>query len=349
MLENILFSIDFGPIEIGALLCLSLLIAFKFFFGAFFLRKLLSIFFGEKSALHFRASPFLFPPLYFSARDFRFLYRGTVERDRFYIEARRLRFWVNPFFLCFGRLRIHRLYLDKPLLHYFNRQDSYKKKQLLPKIGNFQIKNIGIRNGSLYVEDDTIWPVYRFYMKNIQCQKMSVDLGVPVHMFFQIQKGEAELAGGRLEIRKKGKKGFIRLSQINWERITNLQKLPFAPDKVELRAHFYEKNKSFLIYGLAGASMNTLEKIKKLDSLDFDTAAFPKDLEGLENLGDDLRKLGAIKFFFESHPRNYQTTLDLGLQKLLEETLEKAETSWHSMALVWSGRRLFKLFKKTDK
>ena len=329
--------------EISLLLCSSFL-AMQLFFWAPFLRKILSLFLGEHASLYFRGGGFFFPFFYFSARDFHFLYYGSLEQDRFYLEAKRIHFLINPFFLCIGRLRINRLYLKKPLLHYFNRQDSYKKKQIMPYPGRFQIKNMCVQKGFIYVEDDSIWPVYRLYMKNIEIYKMAVDLAVPVLMFFQIQNGYAQLAGGQLQIRRRAKKGLISLQQANWRDIASLQNLPLDPGKIELRAHFHEYHKNFFIEGLAGSSKGYAQYLEELDRI--------------ENGGGDSKKLsqenhekksGGIKFKFQVHPQNYQTTLDLGLQKLIEEILENAETNWRSMGLIWSGRRLFKLFKKTDK
>ena len=126
-----------------------------------FLRRFIALLLQEHGSLHFKGWGFLLPFFCFSVRDFRFLYHGSLEQDRFYIEAKRVRFCLIPFFYVLGRLRLNRLYFKKPLLHYFNRQDSYKKSSCcLLRPFSDQEYVCRTADGSVYIEDDTVWPVY---------------------------------------------------------------------------------------------------------------------------------------------------------------------------------------------
>ncbi len=303
----------------------------QFLLSAFFLSRILTYFFRSRISLSFKGLGFFFPILYFSARDFSFLFHGNsqdlLKKDRFYFHSEKVCFWINPIFLLLGCLRISGLYLEKPLLYYFNRQFSHEKKHILPKPKRLQFSRICIHRGKLFVEDETSWPLYQVSLSRIEVRNMTVDIAIPAFMFFQIQRATAQLAGGVLRIKKSGKEGIIQLQNIRWKEIANFKKFPFGLEYLLLLAHFQEKGKEFLIDGLtSGAGKKNINQNSSLEQMS-----------------------NKIAFSFKTKSEEYQTTLDLGIQKLIENILHSTQTNWFSKGLAWGGQRIFDLFKRKEK
>ena len=275
-----------------------------------------------------KALVFLIPFVYFSAKDCRFLFYGSRNIDRVYLQAKRIRFVMNPFWLLLGRVRIYYFYSKKPLLHYFNRYPSHKKKELLPKKGIFSIQNAYIKGGNLFIEDETRWPIFRIHLRNIQINKMNVDISTSTYLFFQMKKGFANFNGGQIKIERHGKKGLIQVSGVQWRSVTSLQSLPISSNKLSLVARFRSNgNQSYVVHGNIGALKKMRENVK--------------DLENEE-------KIRGMKFHFHMKENDFSTTLDLGLQEIIKKILDSIETTWLSASLLWGGRRLFQLMKKPD-
>ncbi len=299
---------------------------------ASFLRWLIRVFFHQRTSIYFQGCVFIFPFPCLFIKDLRFLFHGSANIDRFFLRATRVRLTINPLFLLLGHLRINYLYLKSPMLHYFNNQESHTKKHILPEPGRFQIKNIYISRGLIFVEDKTVWPVYHLCVSNIETHKMAVDISAPVNMFFHLKKGQADIAGGQIFIEKSANTGTIHLQDIRWSQIINLKQLPFKSRDISLIAHFrhHHNKKVFIIHGIAGITN------KEEGSQNSSLVANPEN------------QVNGFKFSFRTKPEDYRTTLDLGIQKLIEEILASAQPTWLSMGFVWASKGLFKLIKKSD-
>ncbi len=269
------------------------------------------------------SSLFIFLPfLYVSFRDFHFIFshRGS---DRFFFEAEELRFRLSLFWLLLGRFRIYVTHLQKPLLHYFNRVDSHKKKRFLPKPNRFLLYLKKIHEGYIFIEDETMTPTFRLCLSDINVSNMKVHADAPVSLFFHIREGSSKLAGGELKIQSSRKSGTIELNHILWSELFNSQNIPLLGPDFSLAAEFQKNQRNILIRGIAGS---------------------PKNIESK----DSVKSTGGLRFKFNFQPEKYQTTLDLGLQKLISEILRTAKTTWLSTGLVWGGRGLFELLKKQE-
>ena len=285
---------------------------------------------------------FIAPFFYLSLRDVRLLYHASPKHDRFYLEAKRLRLWLNPYALLSGRIQLHHIRLDEPQLHYFNRQDSHKKSRFLPRPGRVCIKNMNIKQGLIFVQDETMWPVYRICLSDIQAVKMSFDVSASSYLFFQVQQGYAQIGNGHLSIKsqKRGRQyvGHLRLWGVRWEEIGGLDNLPLSFVKrnyLNLHIHFSAALQGIRDYTpaftLKGIANNSNQKPE-----------IPNDLSNEEW----HTKREGIKFAFQMQAQDYYTTLDLGLQKLIANILQSSKTTWSSFAFVWGSRGIFNLMKK---
>ncbi len=309
-----------------ALIVCALIVLFLFVLGrgsvlSFFANR----FFGKFAALHFRGGLAL-PFFYFYARNFKLILPGGPGRDRVFFEARKLSFWIDPFFLLIGRLRIVNLRLDLAFLDYRNRQESFLKNRILPRRHRVEVKNMMVHRGRVTVSDESRSPVYRLELNNIDLENADWDAGTPVDIFFRAARGSADIGSGRIEIGNSAGTGFIRLWGVTWGELAAVGELPFLGRKLALEAFHSGGSTGRHIHGTLGNFHSS-----NMDYVYRDGLSTP------------------VSFAFDVDWSDYQITLDLGLQKLIGSILQSARSSALSRPILLGGRGVFEMIKKQEK
>ena len=279
------------------------------------LKRLLRRAFGKYVSIGFRGRGLLLPLLYFEARAFKILAPGGPHHDRNYFEARKIRFRIDPFFLLIGRLRMVRLVMEEPYLEYINRMESHKKNRYLPPRHRVEWKGASIRNGHVFVKDETMTPVYQIELTEIEVDNMDMDVGTSIDFLFRTERGEAKMASGSIELTGQPSRGTITLRNIYWKEIANLESIPFPSGRLQLNAYHTGGSSGRRVQGALGQH----------------------NADGTED---------AVNFAFDIDWNDYRLTLDLGLQKLIDEILRNAEASWIGSGIVLGGRGVFEILKK---
>lgn len=255
------------------------------------------------------------------------LYADNPDYDRIFLEIKNINFFIDPILLIFGKVRIIKLFMNTPYLEYYNRVDSYKKNKFLPKRHKVEIKNANIFNGRIYVRDETMKPIYRLELKYIHLDNMDMDLGTPVDLLFRTKRGEAHIASGRIEIgQSNNNEGYIRLWGLTWSELTSLENIPLMGQRLALTAHHNGGSNSRQINGQIGYS-NTPS-----------TSVLQTQDEGFTN----------VNFEFDAQWDDYKVTIDLGIQKLIGNILQNAQTNWLNSGFLMGGLGVFNMIKKSD-
>lgn len=266
--------------------------------------------------IDFTGPGWIFPLFYFRARKFSLMLRGGEKRDRVYLEADHVQFWVSPFDLLRGRLVLWRMRLIHPVLEYVNRQDSSEKNKLLPAPGRFLIKRGRIRHGRIKVTDETRTPRYELELSKIAVKNGELDVGIPAEVFFTLSQGKASLGDGTLEVRSSKKSGWLVIEGTLGD-ITSMQGMPFFGSR------FY----------LELAHTRDMETGRTL-------------IEG--QISGSPHDRNPAPFEFEIDWNDYRLTMDLGIQKLIEQVIKNARPQGISIksGVILSSRRFFDLIKK---
>jgi hypothetical protein len=280
------------------------------------LKPLLNRIAPDAFSIQFRGPGWIFPLLYFRARDFQLMIRGSETRDRIFLSCDLVQFWISPIGLLQGKLVIWRLRLIAPFLEYVNRQQSYEKNKLLPAPGRFLVKRGRIRNGRIFVRDETRSPRYQMELDRIDVKNGSLDVGVPISLFFQIQRGRARLGDGLLEVRTRDGSGWLALEGTLGD-VTSMQGLPFFGRRFHLE--------------LAHTKNGTPGRVL---------------VEG--QISGSQTDKNPAPFDFTVDYKDYRMTLDLGIQKLIENVIHTARPSGITLksGVILSSRRFFGLIKK---
>ena len=286
--------------------------------------------FGDYVSVSFRGLGFFAPLLRFSARDLRVIASGTGKRDRIYVEAAAVSFWVDPVHLLFGRLRAVNLQLDRPLLQYVNRQQSHEKNRYVPGRNRVELKNARIRGGSVYVQDETLSPVYRIALTDINLEGGDMDVGTSIDVFFRSRRGTARIASGFLEIAGEHGRGTIRVWGSTWGELTGVGDLPLMRGRLALEAYHSGGSDGRRVEGI-------LANIPASDEANYTHFHI-----------HDVRT--QMPFSFELDWNEYGLTFDLALLKLIQAVLTGARAPSMLRGGVLSGvRGLFEVFRKQEK
>lgn len=270
------------------------------------------------------------PLLYFSAKRVRFMIQGRSDSDRVYFEARRIRCRIDPIFLLMGRIRLIGLRVDAPLLHYFNRLESYKKNYLLPGRHRLEIKNFSIRDGSILVLDETMTPNYRITLGEIQLDNADMDVGTPIDVLFRAEHGQARIDSGYLEIGRHGDEGTLKMWGVTWGEIAGLgADVPFMSRQLALHATHTGGAHGRKAQGVIG------------------TAEAGTPVKEFFSMSDvDAR----LSFDFEINWDDYSLTFDLGLLRLIAKILDSASAQDISSRGALPGlRAMFEILKKQER
>jgi hypothetical protein len=224
-------------------------------------------------------------------------------------------------------LRLVGLRLREPYLEYINRMASHKKNRYLPARHRIELKGTHIQDGRLFVRDETMTPVYRLEMTNIEIENMDLDVGTPIDFLFRSERGEANFASGRIEIGNRQGAGYIRLRDVAWTQIASLDNLPFT-GRLALSVSHAGGSQGRHIQGQLTATGNGSP----------DGASLKDPHESLTN----------VNFAFDIDWNDYRVTLDLGLQRLIGKLLDNADANWLAQGIVLGGRGVFEILKKPE-
>ncbi|MCB1167815.1 MAG: hypothetical protein KDK33_16780 [Leptospiraceae bacterium] len=255
--------------------------------------------------------------LWFQARNLRAIFAPDGGMDRFYFEAGKIHFAVSPLHLLFGRILLLKPYLAHAYLEYINRIDSHKKNRFLPGRHRIEFKDLDVVDGSVTVVDETIPGPYRLNISQIQLESADMDLSTPVDLFFRMDHGHALIGSGKIEAGRSRETGFIKIRGITWGEITSLERLPLMGYGFSLSAYH------------RGGS-NTREVEGHLRILDGSGAGSDK----------------GIPYSFRIRWSDYNLTMDLGIQKLIENILNSARPGLMERGLVLGSKSVFDLVKK---
>ncbi|MCE9599457.1 MAG: hypothetical protein K8S54_15960 [Spirochaetia bacterium] len=270
----------------------------------------------ELFTIHFTGPGWIFPLFFFRAKKLSLMIRGGPDRDRVYLHADSVSFWVSPLDLLKGRIVLVHMRLIHPFLEYFNRQDSHEKNRLLPAPGRFLIRGGRILNGRIKVTDETRTPRYELELSKIHVRNGSVDVGVPAQLFFTLGQGTAHLGDGNLEVRSGERSGWLVLSGTLGD-ITSMRGMPFFGSRFLLEmAHKWEAEtgRSVVAGQISGSEQDR----------------------------------NPVPFEFEVNWSDYRLTLDLGLQRLIEQVINSTRPRGISIksGVLMGSRQFFELIKK---
>lgn len=256
--------------------------------------------------------------LWFQARNLKVIFAPDHATDRFYFEADRVHFAVSPLHLLFGRMLIIKPFLGKAFLEYINRIDSHKKNRLLPRRHRLELKDLDVQEGRVTVVDETLPGPYRLNISEIHLEAADMDIATPVDLFFRLDRGHALIGSGAIEAGRSRETGFIRIRGITYGEITSLERLPLMGYGFSLTA-----------YHRGGADSREVEGRLRI-------------LDASGRAGEDQ----GIPYGFLIKWQDYNLTMDLGIQKLIENVLNSARPGLMERGLVLGSKGVFDLVKK---
>ena len=256
--------------------------------------------------------------LWFQARNLKLAFAPDHSTDRFYFESDRVHFAVSPLHLLFGRILLLKVSLGTAYFEYINRIDSHKKNRLLSRRHRFELKDMDVQDGTVTVIDETLPGPYRLTISKIHLESADMDLSTPVDLFFRMERGQALIGSGSIEAGKSRETGFIKIRGITYGEITSLERVPLMGYGFSLTA-----------YHRGGSDSREVEgRLRILDSSG----------TGGEDQG--------IPYGFLIKWTDYNLTMDLGIQKLIENVLKSARPGLMERGLILGSRGVFDLVKK---
>ncbi len=256
--------------------------------------------------------------LWFQARNLKVVFAPDHSTDRFYLESDRAHFAISPLHLLFGRVLLIKTFLGKAYFEYVNRIDSHKKNQFLPRRHRFELKDLDVQDGTVVVVDETLPGPYRLTISEIHLEGADMDVSTPVDLFFRMQRGRALIGSGSIEAGKSRETGFIKIRGITYGEITSMERVPLMGYGFSLTA-----------YHRGGSDSREVEgRLRILDSTG----------KGSEDQG--------IPYGFLIKWEDYNLTMDLGIQKLIENVLKSARPGLMERGLILGSRGVFDLVKK---
>ncbi|MBW7858549.1 MAG: hypothetical protein H3C43_09740 [Leptonema sp. (in: Bacteria)] len=260
-------------------------------------------------------------PFYFKASNLRIEWQSETS-DRVLIRCWKAKFRISLSNLLLFRIKFRYLVLDELYLEYINRIDSFKKIRFLPKRGRFQIEGLAISQGELYVVDHTLPGPYRLRLKNISIEEGRFDLATSVDLLLQIQAGSADLGRGQIITSSDGKTGNLQLRSVDWNSVIGMEHIPFLPGTAFSLLVHYQAVSNDIIH-----------------------------VDGTLHLigSDSPQTESGIPFEFFINWDEYRLTMDLGIQKLVEQILSHSKAGILETGLLYVGKGIFDRFKKIAK
>jgi hypothetical protein len=266
--------------------------------------------------------PGFLSPFFFTARDVSFSYKGEGT-DHLLLRCSALRFRISLSQLLLFRLRFRSFSLADPYLEYENHVESFRKTRLLPARHRIQIDSLNIENGEVYVVDYTLPGPYRLRIRNIHLHGGTVDLATSAGLLLQIRRGRAELGGGIILAHRTGRTGTLLLKNVDWNSVIGLEHIPFLPGT--------EFSLSVRHHTISDDEVKVQGRLHLLGS------------------GDESSEveMSGIPFAFVIRWDDYRMTMDLGIQKMIDQILTHAKPGLIQAGLLYVGKGIFDRFKKS--
>lgn len=218
-------------------------------------------------------SGFVIPFFLFYAKDFELKTSGFNKTDIVKLKVKKIFFWINPFYLLIGKVRIQNFLLIEPEMKYINRIPSIQKMKFMPPIGRVILKSANLRKGFIEIEDRTVFPLYHSKIENIEIENAQIDLGIPLRLIFDSEYAYCKIDSGDILASCENNKGSLQVQGVTWAKLANLDLISvgFLKNKIDLDVSFSHTNNVTEFEGTIGQisrkpqkQNETIEK-KKLD------------------------------------------------------------------------------------
>ncbi len=240
---------------------------------------------------------FFLPGFFFYGRNVHFLLEEAPEKDSMHFKAGTVFFWLNPFALLIGKIRIYKLYLNQFHIYYLNKIPSHKKLHLIPSFQKIKLYG-SLKKGSFDLEDRSRFPIYRLSLREIYMDDFELDLGFQLGLFFFAKKGQCKIGSGSLHTHLLSKNhGILRISGVTIGEFINLEGIPLFQNQVELATEFRHSEGITDYRGVIGQNF------------------LPEEAEQ----NPDLPKKRKVGFQFSIQWKDYKLPLDLGVKQLLSQ------------------------------
>lgn len=274
--------------------------------------------------LHIDGPGFLFP-FYFRASTIHFEW-DAPGTDRLMFRTGPLHFRLSYSFLLsiFSpgglRFRLRHMRIDGLVLEYENRMDSFQKTALLPRRGRLLIEGLHLSGGDVSLIDHTLPGPYRFSLRNIHIEDGHLDAATSIQLLFDMRKGRARLGDGTVEVEQTAHEGTLILRNVNWNAVIGLGSgfhLPGTAFTLHIRHRAMHGDRIAIHGNLHLLGMNVSH-------------------------ADD----GGIPFAFVMDLNDYRLTLDLAVQRFVEQMLRHARPGLLESGVLLVGREIFERLKK---
>lgn len=218
------------------------------------------------------------------------------------------------------RLRLINVHARDLYVEYENRIDSFQKTRLLPRRGLVIVEGLHITNGETYLIDHTLPGPYRFRLTDICLQDARFDAATSVQLLFDMRAGHARLGDGTVDVQEHGGEGTVLLKNVNWNAVIGVESgfhLPGTAFTLHIQHHV-------LLHDRLAVRGN------------------------LHLLGNNVREAsdGGIPFAFVLDLNDYRLTIDLAVQRFVEQMLRHARPGLLESGVVLVGREIFERLKK---
>jgi hypothetical protein len=280
-------------------LLLSLYLIIQFLFLGPVMVLNINTFFKKFLVIKMRSSGLIFPFLFFYAQDLEVKTSGYNKTDIVKVKARRIYFWINPFLLLIGKIRINHFNITGLDIKYLNRIPSAQKIKYMPPEGKIIISSATIRKGIIDIEDRTVFPLYKVKIEDIDLENSRIDLGIPLRLIFASDYAYCKIDSGDILSSCENGEGNLQVQGVTWGKLINLDILPigFLKNKIDLDVSFKHEKNSTTFTGTLGQINRNPDKQELI--------AEPKRLD----------------YKFSINWSDYKLPFDLGLKKMISQLL----------------------------
>ncbi len=240
-------------------------------------------------------SIFIFPLFIFYGKNIHLILEEAPQKDSANIKIGELFFFLNPFYLLIGKVRIQNCNLKNFHIFFLNKIPSHQKIHLVPPREKIVITG-NLFNGGFDLEDKARFPVYRLSLREIEMKNFYLDTGFQIGLFFQTEKGTCKIGSGILHTHLLSKNhGILRITGVTFGEFMSMEVLPILSNHVELATEFRHEAQKTSYRGVLGQNF------------------LPEEAETNPELVQ-RRKVG---FRFEINWEDYKLPMDIGIRTLL--------------------------------
>ena len=244
---------------------------------------------------HSKFSIFLFPIFIFYGKNIHIIVEEDPLKDSANIKIGEIFFFLNPFYLLLGKLRINNFNMNDFHIFYLNKIPSDKKIHLVPTREKIIITG-NLKNGSFDLEDRARFPVYRLSLREIDMKSFILDPGFQIGLFFHTQKGFCKIGSGNLHTLLLSKNhGILRITGVTVGEFMSMDVLPIFSNNVELAIEFRHSSGKTSYRGVLGQNFLPEEAVSNPELV-------------------ERRKVG---FRFEINWEDFRLPMDIGIRILL--------------------------------